>query len=513
MPALVSTDNSNAGALRVPAYTSNAPRFPGSPLLLTHLRQWRQDPVRLITDAAQLGRVVRLDLPGRTYLVTHPADVKHVLQDNHKNYCKGWVFDRIKPYWGDSLLTADGDTWRRQRHRVQPSFKREHTAGFAPIVTRRTQEMLARWKRPDESRPGHDLSAIAGSATAEVPRLGELRMYDEMTQLALVIIGDVLFGLDMWSDVPEMTRAAQAALAVLKRRVAALAPPPLWLPTPDNSRFNGAMRVLNGYIEDILRRTREAGSSSTSDNAPSFLKMLMDARDSETGSPMTDRQLHEEILGMLQQGHDTVGEALAWVWYLLSLHPEAERRLYREVCDVLGDRAPDVGDLPRLPYAHKVLQEAMRLYPPVWVIPRDAMADDEIAGVRIPAKSTILLSPYVTHRHPDFWDNPEAFDPDRFDAAVAKERPRHAYFPFGGGPRLCMGADMATMEMMLILTTVVQRYRLPLASCHREEVECILDMLPRHGVRVTPRLQQPIAAPRTIPTPLAARCPFGHDAA
>jgi cytochrome P450 len=285
------------------------------------------------------------------------------------------------------------------------------------------------------------------------------------------------------------------------------------VPTPDNMRFNDAMRVLNGYIDDILRRTRDAGAGATPDDAPGFLKMLMDARDPETGSPMTDQQLHEEILGMLQQGHDTVGEALAWVWYLLSLHPEVERRLYREVSDVLGDRTPGIGDLPRLPYAHQVLQEAMRLYPPVWVIPRDAIADDEIAGVRIPAKSTILLSPYVTHRHPEFWDNPEAFDPDRFDANVAKGRPRHAYFPFGGGPRLCMGADMATMEMMLILTTVVQRYRLPLASCHREEVECILDMLPRNGVRVTPRLQQPIAAPRAIPAPLAPRCPFGHDAA
>jgi cytochrome P450 len=508
MPALVETIQAErpGGALppsrftlrrtsRVPPDSNGettAPRFPGSPLLLSHLRQWRQDPVKLITEAAQLGRVVRLDLPGRTFLVTHPADVKHVLQDNHKNYCKGWVFDRIKPYWGDSLLTADGDTWRRQRHRVQPSFKRERTAGFAPIVARRTQEMLARWKDRDATN-------------------GELRIYDEMTQLALVIIGDVLFGLDMWSDVPEMTRAAQTALAVLKKRVAALAPPPLWVPTPDNMRFNSAMRVLNGYIDDILLRARDGRGSAT--DAPGFLTMLMAAQDPETGSPMTDRQLHEEILGMLQQGHDTVGEALAWVWYLLSLHPEVERRLYREVRTVLGERTPELSDLPRLPYAHQVLQEAMRLYPPVWVIPRDAIADDEIAGVRIPARSTILLSPYVTHRHPECWDNPEAFDPDRFDAAVAKERPKHAYFPFGGGPRLCMGADMATMEMMLILTTVVQRYRLPLASCHREEVECILDMLPRHGVRVTPRLQQPIASPRPIAAPPAPRCPFGHDAA
>ena len=245
-----------------------APRLPGHPLLASHLRQWRRDPVKLVTDAARLGRVVRLDLPGRTFLVTHPTDVKHVLQDNHQNYCKGWVFDRIKPYWGDSLLTADGDTWRRQRHRVQPSFKRERTAGFAPIITRRTEEMLARWEQVAAAR-------------------GPLKVYNEMTQLALVVIGDVLFGLDMWADVPEMSGAAQTALAVLKRRVAALAPLPLWVPTRDNRRFNGAMRVLHGYIGEILTRTRDAA-----DDAPGFLKMLVDARDPETGSPMTERQLH-----------------------------------------------------------------------------------------------------------------------------------------------------------------------------------------------------------------------------
>jgi cytochrome P450 len=483
MSAAVTHDDT---ALRATERDQPAPRLPGRFLLATHLRQWRRDPVKLVTDAARLGRVVRLDLPGRTFLVTHPADVKHVLQDNHQNYCKGWVFDRIKPYWGDSLLTADGDTWRRQRHRVQPSFKRERTATFAPTITSRTAEMLAHWEQV----------VSAG---------GEVRAFDEMTQLALVIIGDVLFGLDITADVPQMSGAARTALAVLKRRVAALAPPPLWIPTPDNRRFNGAMRVLHGHIDEILRRTRDAG-----DDAPGFLKMLIDARDPESGSPMTQSQLHEEILGMLQQGHDTVGEAMAWAWYLLSLHPEVERRLYEEVSAVVGDRVPVVADLPKLTYANMVIQETMRLYPPVWVIPRDAINEDRIGDTRIPAGSTILLSPYATHRHPDVWENPEAFDPERFAPGRSAERPRHAYFPFGGGPRLCMGADMATMEMMLILVMVVQRFRLALVSGHREEVECILDMLPRHGVPVTLRRQRPMSASRPAPAaaPAAHGCPF-----
>ena len=181
------------------------PRAPGRLPIAGHILQWRADPVKLLTEAARQGDVVRLALPGETYFLSHPKHVKHVLQDNHQNYCKGWVFDRIKPYWGESLLTADGDTWRQQRRRVQPSFKREHTVAFAPIVTARTAEMLARWE------------TVAASGQA-------LALYNEMTELALVIIGDVLFGVDLWADAAEMARAAQSALAVLKKRVAALAP-------------------------------------------------------------------------------------------------------------------------------------------------------------------------------------------------------------------------------------------------------------------------------------------------
>jgi cytochrome P450 len=460
------------------------PRVP----ILGHIPQWRKDPIRLVTDAARLGDVVRLALPGETHLLNHPTHVKHVLQDNHQNYCKGWVFDRIKPYWGESLLTADGDTWRQQRRRVQPSFKREHTTAFAPMITRRTAEMLDRW------------AAVAGSRQP-------LDLYTEMTRLALVIIGDVLFGVELWADVSEMTDAVQTALRVLKTRVAALAPLPLWLPTASNRRFNGAMRALNARVAAIVEHSRRAGSSA----GPSFVARLMDARDANTGARMTDAQLHQEIIGMLQQGHDTIGETLAWTWYLLSLHPEVERKLFHEVATVVGNRMPVVADLERLEYGAMILQESMRLYPPVWVIPRDAIHDDEIGGYRIRAGSTVLLSPYLTHRHPEFWENPEAFVPERFLPEQVKARPRHAYFPFGGGPRLCMGADMAMMEMLLILAMVVQKYRLHLVAGHREEPECILDMVPRYRVRAT---LQPQPSDRRMRTPMEPRagvpvgCPF-----
>lgn len=429
--------------------------------IVGHILQWRKDPVKLVTDAARYGDVVRLQLLGETYLLNHPVHVKHVLQDNHQNYRKGWVFDRLKPYWGESLLTADGEKWREQRRRVQPSFTREHTVEFAPIITRRTAEMFDRWEKRVESGQ-------------------ELVLYNEMTQLALVITGDVLFGVELWADVSQMAGAVQTALRVLKKRVAALAPLPLWIPTGDNRRFNEAMRTLNKGVTRIIAQNRRAGNRGRS-----FVAMLMEARHSDTGARMTDKQLHEETIGMLQLGHDTIGETLAWTWYLLSLHPEIERKLHLEVSQVLGDRIPVVADLERLKYANMIVQESLRLFPPVWVIPRDAINDDEIGGYRIPAGSTVLLSAYVTHRHPEFWENPEAFDPDRFLPERSTGRPRHAYFPFGGGPRQCMGADMAIMETLLIMVMIVQRYRLHLLSCHREEPECIIDMVPRYGVRAT----------------------------
>ena len=467
------------------ASRAEAPRAPGRLPLAGHIPQWSRDPVKLLTEAARHGDPVRLELPGRTYLLTRPDHVKHVLQDNNQNYCKGWVFNRIKEYWGDSLLTVDGESWRQQRRRVQPSFKREHTAQFAPIITQRTAEMLARWEN------------VAASG-------GELAVYDEMNRLALVIIGDVLFGVDLWADAPQIGAAVNSALTVLKKRVAALAPFPLWVPTRDNRRFNGAMRMLNRQIDTIVQRNRETGGG----NRRTFLTMLMEARDVETGSRMTDRQLHEEAIGMLQQGHDTVGETLAWTWYLLSLHPEAERRLYREISEVVGDRVPVIADLPKLTYTNMVLQESLRLYPPVWVIPRDAINDDCIGGYHIPAGSTILLSPYLTHRHSDFWENPEAFDPDRFLPERCKERPRHAYFPFGGGPRLCIAGDMATLEVLLIMVMVAQRYRLHLVSGHREEMECILDMVPRHHVRSTVHRQQAVPASAPLEAASATGCPW-----
>ena len=200
---------------------------------------------------------------------------------------------------------------------------------------------------------------------------------------------------------------------------------------------------------------------------------------------MNDQQVRDEVITLLIAGHETVSTALTWTWYLLSQHPEVERRLLTELDEVLGGHVPTVGHLAKLSYTHMVLEEALRLYPPAWIFGRKAIADDEIGGYFIPANSMIVLSPYMTHRHPAFWENPEVFEPERFTPERSASRPHHAYFPFGGGPRTCIGSNFALMEMQLILATVAQRYRLRLVPGHQVEPEALLSLRPRCGLPMT----------------------------
>jgi cytochrome P450 len=212
--------------------------------------------------------------------------------------------------------------------------------------------------------------------------------------------------------------------------------------------------------------------------------MLLTATDEETGEGMSDQQLRDEVMTIFLAGHDTTAIALSWTWYLLSMHPDVARRLRAEVNTAVGDRPPTVADLPKLRYAEMVIQEAMRLYPPAWVMTRMPAADDAVGGYRIPARSVVFLSQYVTHRHPDFWEDPESFDPERFAPEAAAGRPRYAYFPFGGGPRQCIGNNFAMMEAQLILAMVVQAYRLDLVPGHPIAMQPLITLRPRHGILV-----------------------------
>jgi len=420
----------------------------------------RRDPLGFVSALARdYGDVVLLRMgPLQAYLLHHPDGVKHVLQDNNQNYVKGPIIARTKVLIGDGLFTSEGDFWRRQRRLAQPAFHRERIAGFAAAMVRRADERLARWETAAARGDAIDVAA-------------------EMSALTLTIVGETLFGLDLSGDAAEAGAALRVALEITAHRAMSYVAPPVWLPTARNRALRAAVRTLDALVCTVIasRRSRDEPGND-------LLGMLMAARDEETGEVMSAQQLRDEVMTFLLAGHETTAVALAWTWYLLARHPEIAEGARAEVLAALGDRAPTLDDLPRIPLARMVVEEAMRLYPPVWGIGRQAIAADHIGGYDIPPGALVNLSPWVTHRHPGIWDEPERYDPERFRPGRERTRPRFAYFPFSGGPRLCIGEPFALMEAHLIAAMMLQRYRLTLVDSAPVEPEPTLTLRLRGGL-------------------------------
>ena len=366
------------------------------------------------------------------------------------------------------LLTSEGDFWKRQRRLSQPSFHRQRIAGFATAMARCTERMLSDW------------AALEPSGRAPTRSVG-VDVHAEMMRLTMAIVGQTLFSTDLLGSAEAVGRALTTALEITNRRFQSLFLLPQRLPTRQNVKFGRAMETLNGVVNGLIAERRKGGAEPSED----LLGMLMSARDEETGEGMNDRQLHDELMTLFLAGHETTANALAWTFYLLSRHPEIERRVHAECAAALQGRAPGAEDVPKLELTNRVVAEALRLYPPAWLFARKAIEADEIQGYRIPKGSTVFVCPYVTHRHPGFWENPEGFDPDRFLPAAVAARPRYAYFPFAGGPRQCIGNSFALMEATIILATTLQRYRLDLVPGQRVEPEPTVTLRPVDGVRVT----------------------------
>lgn len=300
----------------------------------------------------------------------------------------------------------------------------------------------------------------------------------EMMHLTLQIVAEALFSTDISASVGDVEQVLPTLLEyVTYRSLHPLALPERY-PTPRNRRFLRARNKLDRLVYRLIEERR------TSDDHPSdLLSMLLDAQDEETGERMTDEQLRDEVMTILLAGHETTAVALAWTWYLLAQHPQVEQKLHAELDAVLAGRTPTLEDLPRLSYTRMVIEEVMRLYPPAWAIVRQAAVDDDLHGFRIPAKSPVIVMPYVTHRHPDFWERPNAFEPERFAPGRDVEHHKFAYFPFGGGPRQCIGNNFALMEAQLILATLAQHYTLDLVPDHPVEPEPTVTLRPRYGIR------------------------------
>jgi cytochrome P450 len=423
----------------------------------------RADPIRMFADAArEHGDVVRLRLVQNVFFINHPEHFRHVLQENHRNYVKGFGYDRLEALIGKGLLTSEGELWRRQRKLAQPAFHKQRIAAFAELMGRHTAALLEQW--------------------AHLPPERYIDMHAEMMRLAFIIVGDALFSVNLCDHSDAISEAFTTALAIIDRRFQSPFVAPSWLGTPENRRLQRAVAVFDEMVGRIIAERQRAGVERHD-----LLGLLMSARDEETGAAMDSRQLRDEVITMILAGHETTANTLTWVWYLLSRHPEVERRVYEEVMTVLGDRLPTVADLPQLTYTTRVIEETLRLYPPVWLFGRRALAQDAIGGYRIPAGSALFLCPYLAHRDPRFWDNPEGFDPERFTPAAAAARARFSYFPFALGPRMCIGAAFALMEMQIVVAVIVRRHRLQLQPAFNAQPDPQITLRPKGGLPMAVR--------------------------
>ena len=439
-----------------------APTVQGAPLI-GNMRDVQRDLLgftlrvaRQYGDVAQYGAGL-----WSAYLISHPDGVRQVLQENHRNYSKEtFFFDVVRTVGRNGLLTSEGAFWLHQRRLVQPVFSRQRLAVFGPPTTGATLAMLEGWQAVARSGQPLDVS-------------------QEMTRLTMTVVLRALFSTDIGDRAEPLSAALTTALEQISYRITNPFYPPQ-LPTARNRRFRAALQTLDEFVYSIIRDRRSRDTDTTD-----LLSMLLEARDEETGAGMSDNQLRDEVLTLFAAGHDTTAYTLAWGWYLLAQHPAVAERLRAELAAVLAGRVPTVADLPALPYTRMVLDEVMRLYPAAWITSRKALAADEIGGYHIPAGAYVVVSPYVTQRHPTFWEDPERFDPERFAPEQAAGRPRFAYFPFGGGPRQCVGQYFALMEAQLILATVAQRYRLELVPGHPVVAQPSVTLRPRYGIQMT----------------------------
>lgn len=439
------------------------PPGPHEHWILGSAHQIQSDPIGFNMSMMQrYGDVVSIRfLFWPQYMIFHPNDVKHVLQENHRNYNKDtYLMKFIKPLLGQGLLTNDGQSWLHQRRLMQPAFHRKQLTAFGSLMTTATVDMQERWQSFVRDDQSVDIAV-------------------EMMRLTLRIVGQALFSIDL-SNEASIVGQAFATIRTLLTDYIYNPFPPLTIPTPRNRRIQRAIRTLDMVVHDIITEHRQQYSEKGD-----LLSMLLQARDEETGEEMSDQQLRDEVMTLLLAGHETTANALTWTWYLLAQYPEVERRLHVELEQVLGGQLPTVEHLPELSYTRMVLEEVLRLDPPAFGFNRKAIADDEIGGYVVPANTLIWISPYATHRHPDFWENPEVFEPERFSPERSAGRPHFAHFPFGGGPRLCIGNNFAMMEAQLILATLAQRYRLRLVPGHKVEPEVLLSIRPRNGLPMT----------------------------
>jgi cytochrome P450 len=396
----------------------------------------------------------------RTFVVNEPTGVRHVLLDNAQNYKKSELSRRIlEPGLGRGLITTDGELWRRHRRIMAPAFDPRSVAGYAPVMTEVTEEMLAQWDA--------------------LPERSEVDVAVAMMHTTLQIISRAMFSSDSDEIVDVVERGVSEYQTTVRPNLLDLLHVPEWLTELISPRMaDGILDEFDASVDRLLTERGRAPDAEPKD----LLARLIAARDTETGGGMTAQEVRDQVVTIFMAGHETTAQALAWTWYLLSQHPAAEAKLHEELARVLEGRTPRHEDVANLPYARMVLEEAMRLYPPAHTLGRQPIAADEVSGHRIPAGATVLIVPWMLHRKPSLWEHPDRFEPERFSPERTAARPRFTYLPFGAGPRICIGAAFAMEEGILILATIAQRYRLRLKPGHPVEPQGLITIRPRYGL-------------------------------
>ncbi|MGW7611935.1 cytochrome P450 [Streptomyces sp. NPDC054766] len=492
-----------------------AERAPGpvGSVLFGALSSFKKDTLRLLTELQRdHGGVVRMKMgPYLVHQVTAPEAVRHVLQDNARNYVRGRFYRGFNLFFGRGMLTTDGAEWRTRRAVSRPFFHRAGLRARSDAVTDTVEELLTRWE--PSARTGDPVDIT-----------------DDMMWLAMGVLGRMLFGVDLRRYADRLLPAVRFSLKamILTGEVEQLLP--RWVPTAYQRRLRRHQQVLNDVMDEIIDLHRRGEGSPDS-----VVAALLKATHEVTGEPFTQRQIRAELKTLFLAGHETTGCALTWTLYAIAQHEDVRRRLDTELTEVLDGRVPTAEDVDDLPYLRAVVDESLRLYPPIWLFPRDAVADDRVGGYHIPAGSTVLVPVYAAHHNPAVWDNPEAFAPERFcpahaarptssgdadtDTATAiaavaagdgdgdaggsgstarsapRQRDRYDYFPFGGGARKCIGMDLALMELRLAVAMVVQRYRLQLVAGHPVKPAALVSLRPQPGVLMHIR-----PADRTVPS-------------
>lgn len=443
--------------MSAPARSRRPPRASGIAYRRRLVRA-RRDPLDfLLWLARRYGDAVRFRAgPIDAILLNHPEHAREVLVTGHRAFMKGQGLQEAKRVLGEGLLTSESDVHRRQRRLIQPVFHHARIAGYGAVMAEEADRLTERWRDGDV-----------------------LDVHEEMTRLTLAIVGKTLFDTDVEErEAERVGTSLTLALEMFERTTLPFHGLIERVPLPSNRRFERAREDLDAVVYGLIREHRARGDRGD------LLSLLLSARNEAGGGGMSDEQVRDEAMTIFLAGHETTANALTWTWYLLSRHPEEERRLHQEVDAGLDGGLPGLPDLERLPLTERILAEALRLYPPAWILGRRALEDHDVGGITIPGGTLALVAPYLLHHDPRWFPDPTRFDPDRWHEGDRPDRPRLAYLPFGAGPRVCIGESFAWMEGRLVLAAVARRWRLELVPGHAVELLPRVTLRPRHGMRM-----------------------------